>query len=89
VSGDTRRTLLARLGAESLHAQRDRREITAAARLKFLARFVDEVDPLGELEEPERLIRAEHALRAHMLRLALESANVRAKRAQRRAGGQS
>jgi hypothetical protein len=71
------RSLAARVGAHALHAQHDSRELTANARAKFLARFIDEVDPDRVLPEPERLKRAEHALRAHMTRLALRSAKAR------------
>jgi hypothetical protein len=72
-------TLRARLGAHALHAKYDSRELTARARAKFLQRFIDEVDPERELPEAERLKRAEHALRAHMTRLALRSAQARRK----------
>jgi hypothetical protein len=76
------RSLVSRMGAHALHAQYDSRELTANARAKFLAKFIDEVDPDRVLSEPERLKRAEHALRAHMTRLALRSAKAR-----RKAGG--
>jgi len=70
-------TLRGRLGAHALHAKYDSRELTAAARSKFLERFINEVDPERALSEAERLKRAEHALRAHMTRLALKSAKAR------------
>ena len=47
------RSLRARIGAYSLHAQRDPHETTAAARKSFLARFELEVDPEGTLPEAE------------------------------------
>jgi len=78
--GESAKTLAARIGAHSLHAQHDSREITAAARAKFLARFVDEVDPDRVLPEVERLRRAEHARSAYFTRLALQSAKARRKR---------
>jgi len=73
------RTLRARLAAHALHSRVDGREITAKGRAKFMARFLDEVDPDRSLPEAERLRRAEHALKAHMTRLALASARARRK----------
>jgi hypothetical protein len=66
-----------RLGAQVAHARHDPHDLTAAARAAFLARFEQEVDPDGVLPEAERLRRARHALRAHMTRLALLSAEAR------------
>ena len=74
------RSLVGRLGAYTLHSQRDSRELTAAARSAFLRRFELEVDPDGVLPEAERLRRAEAAKRAHFTRMALKSAAKRAKR---------
>lgn len=73
------RSIRARIAALSLHAQRDSREITAPARSSFLARFEREVDPDGVLAPQERAKRAQRALRAHMQRLALRSAQSRRK----------
>lgn len=56
---------------------RDRARRTRPARERFLARFEDEVDPHRELAPEERRRRAEHAKRAHMLRLAKLSAAAR------------
>ena len=54
------------------------------ARLRaFLDRFEHQVDPDGVLAVAERRRRAEHAKREHMLRLALQSAQVRRQRAAR------
>jgi hypothetical protein len=53
------RSLRARIGACSLHAQRDASETTSAARAAFLSRFEREVDPDGELAPEERARRAE------------------------------
>jgi len=55
----------------------DRHARTQHARDAFLARFEREVDPDGELPEPERRQRAEHAKRAYMLQLAKRSARAR------------
>jgi hypothetical protein len=74
------RSLVGRIGAHALHATHDSTELTAAARSRFLASFIDKVDPDRALSEPERLKRAEHALRQHMTRLALKSAKARAAR---------
>jgi hypothetical protein len=74
---DSYNTLRARLRAHALHAKYDSRDLTAKARSKFLERFLNEVDPRRELLETEQLRRAEHALRAHMTRLAMASAGAR------------
>jgi hypothetical protein len=75
------RSLRARIAAHSLHAQRDARETTSAARAAFLARFERLVDPEGSLDPKERGRRAEAARRAHFARLALRSALARRKKA--------
>lgn len=75
----TDRVLRARLGAYALHAQRDGRETTAAARIAFLARFESQVDPDGVLDPDERRRRAEFARRAHFARMAIRSAQARRK----------
>jgi hypothetical protein len=69
----------AKLAAHAMHAKHDSRKTTAASRAAFLQRFEDEVDPDRVLPEGERLRRAEHARKAHMLRLALLSAKARRK----------
>ena len=69
------RTLRARIGAYSLHAQG--RTNTAPARAAFLAKFEAEVDPDRVLPVVERLRRAEAAKRAHFSRLALKAARKR------------
>ena len=71
------RSLRARIAAHLLHAQHDSRELTAKARAKFLAGFLDEVDPDRTLPETERLRRAEHARSAYFSRLALLSSKAR------------
>jgi hypothetical protein len=55
----------------------DRAARTRPARQKFLQKFEREVDPDGALPPDERRRRAEHALRAYMLRLAKRSVSVR------------
>jgi hypothetical protein len=62
----------------------DRSARTAPARRAALARFEDQVDPEDKLSAAERARRAEHALRAHMTRLALRSAQVRRRQASER-----
>ncbi len=81
--------LRGRIGAHSLHAQRDPRETTAAARAAFLDRFEREADPEGALKPEERARRAKHLRRAYFLTLSLRSAKVRRQRAKRRNGGAS
>jgi hypothetical protein len=54
---------------------------TAPARAAALARFEREVDPEGVLDPADRARRAAHARRAHMLELALRSAQARRRRA--------
>jgi hypothetical protein len=71
------RSLRGRIGAYGLHSKYDSKEITRAARTAFLAKWAREVDPEGVLPELERDRRAENALKAHMARLALKSAQVR------------
>jgi hypothetical protein len=69
--------LRGRIGAHALHARHDSRELTRPARETFLRRFLDEVDPDRTLPEAERQRRAEHARKAYMARLALQSARAR------------
>lgn len=72
-------SLRARIGAHALHAKHDPTVTTAAGRAAFLARFEKEVDPDGTLTPEERSRRAQHAIKAHMSRLALKSAQARKK----------
>lgn len=68
----------ARIAAEISWARTsDRSARTRPAREAFLKRFEREVDPDGELPIDERRRRAEHALRAHMLRLRKRVGNAR------------
>ncbi|HYU46916.1 MAG TPA: hypothetical protein VEK84_12165 [Terriglobales bacterium] len=55
----------------------DRSARTKPARKAFLDRFERAVDPDGTLPPKERCRRAQHALRAHMLRLAKRSVRAR------------
>lgn len=70
----SQRTLRARLGAFSQHAQHDPRVTTQRARETFLARFEDQVDPERILPAPERARRALAARRAWFARISLASA---------------
>ena len=65
------------MGAYALHAKRDPRETTRAARGAFLDRFSRQVDPDGTLSPTERNRRAEAAKRAYMTGLALRSVQRR------------
>ena len=77
------RTLIARIGAYSLHAKHDSRVTSApgrkAAALALDARLLAEIDPDGNLPEAERARRLECARKAHFSRLALKSAKARGK----------
>ena len=73
----SQRSMRARLAAYAMHARHDSREITANARQAFVERFEQQVDPDGVLPVAERQRRGEHAMRAHMTRLALRSAQAR------------
>jgi len=74
------RSLRGRIGAYLMHARNDPRETTRAARAAFAQRFLDDVDPLRRLPEPERLRRAEAARRAYFIRLAYLAARRRRRR---------
>lgn len=71
------RSLRSRLAAHAKWAKTDPVAGTAKARAKFMAKFLDEVDPRRELPEEERLQRAEHARQAYFTKLALKSARAR------------
>jgi hypothetical protein len=74
------RSLRARMAAYTLHAQRDPRETTTAARAAFLDRFEREVDPEHKLGPEERGRRAEAARKAYFTGLALASVRARNRR---------
>jgi hypothetical protein len=71
------------MAAYCLHAQRDPRETTQAARDSFMARFERQVDPDNVLPPAERQRRAEAAKKAYFLKLALKSARARRARGRR------
>jgi hypothetical protein len=73
------RSLRSRIAAHRLHATHDSRELTAAGRAAFLARFEDEVDPDRLLSPTERARRAKHARAAYFAELAFKSARARKK----------
>lgn len=66
-----------RIGAHVVHSKYDSSEIAAHARAGLAQKFLDQVDPDRTLPEAERLRRASHARRAHMLRIARLSAQAR------------
>jgi hypothetical protein len=74
------RSQRARIGAYALHAKRDARETTAAARAAFDVRFLNQVDPDRVLPEDERARRAEAARKAYFTKLAYRSARSRGAR---------
>jgi hypothetical protein len=75
------RALRARLAVHTSWANTgDRAARTAPARRAALERFERQVDPDGSLSDAERARRAEQAMRAHMARLALRSAQSRRRR---------
>ena len=67
-----------RIGGLTANARHGGKAMTAGARRGFVDRFEHAVDPDGRLEPIERARRGERAMRAHMLRLAMASAQVRA-----------
>ena len=77
----TERSLRARIGAYSLHAQYSPRETTKPARAAFMARFEREVDPDGVLTITERARRAAAARQAYFAKLSLKSARARRRKA--------
>jgi hypothetical protein len=82
------RRLRGQLAAEeSWSRTADRSARTAPARAAFLDRFERQVDPDGSLPPTERALMAEHARRAHFLRLSLQSAKARRERAGRLVNG--
>ena len=78
------RVLQARIAAhESWAKTPDRAARTAKARAALMSKFERQVDPDGLLSPEERAYRADHARRAHYLKLAQKSAQAR----RRRSGG--
>jgi hypothetical protein len=77
-----KRSALGRLGALSLHAKYDSRELTSNGRAAFLGRFprqvIEAAEAAGEvLSSVEIERRAEYLKRAYFLGLALKSAKAR------------
>ena len=81
IANPTPRSLRGRLGAATTYSRYAASEITAPGRAAFLSRFEREVDPDGVLDPEDRAMRAAHARKAHMLRLAMASAKARAEKA--------
>jgi hypothetical protein len=82
------RVLIAKIAAAERWSREENRAASmAAARRGFLDRFDRQVDPDGVLSPQERAIRAEHALKAHMARMALKSAQARRARAKKTESG--
>ncbi len=80
------RSLRARLAAHSKWAHTaDPTAATAPARAAFLDRFEREVDPDDVLTPQERARLAKHARKAYFARLALKSAQARARNGRGRA----
>jgi hypothetical protein len=68
-----------RIGAFATLSRHNPRDLTAAARERFLHRFLDEVDPDSELPIEERERRALYARKRYFAELALKSARARRK----------
>lgn len=77
------RRLQGRIGGLTTRSRHDPVVYTAAARQTFRDAFDQAVDPEGVLLPAERAARADAARRAHMAKLALKSATVRAARRRR------
>ncbi|TDD77704.1 hypothetical protein [Actinomadura rubrisoli] len=75
------RSQRARLAALTRWSREDPTENAVRGQRGLRDKFEREVDPDGVLTPPERARRAEAARRAHMVRLAYESAKARARRA--------
>ena len=71
------RSLRARIAAHAMHAQG--KTNTAPGRKAANDRWERQVDPDGVLEPTERIKRAEHAKKLHFQRMALKSAQSRAR----------
>lgn len=78
-----------RLGAAVQQSRNDPNVYTRAAHEAWHAKFARQVDPDGELSEAERERRTQAAMREHMLRLAIRSAEVRKARQSRRKASRS
>jgi hypothetical protein len=78
-----------RLGAYTMLSRNDPKETTKAGRSAFLAKFEQQVDPQRQLEPEERGRRATMARRAYFARLAMKSAQTRARRRIASSGGRA
>ena len=77
----SQRALNGRIGAAIARSRHDPRELTAAARVSFLARFERQVrEQSPELPEVEIQRRAGELRKAHMLGLSLKSSIARGKK---------
>ena len=74
------RSVIARIGAHALHSKYDSREVTKAAREKFLDRFERQVDPEGVLDPVERARRVKHAKTAYFTDMGRRSGRSRRKK---------
>jgi hypothetical protein len=75
------RTIAARIAANARWAREDPTVNAERGQRGLLARFEKEVDPNGVLDPAVRAKRAEHARRAHMLRLSLMARKTRTRKA--------
>jgi hypothetical protein len=81
------RVMVARIAAaERWGRTADRAAATEPARAGLRARFEREADPDGTLSPDERARRADHLMRAHMLRMSLKAKNARRKTREAAAG---
>jgi len=78
MSASNERAAWGRIGGLTTSARLGGMTMTAPARRGFRLRFEREVDPDCRLAPAERARRASQLMRAHMLRLARNSAEVRA-----------
>lgn len=78
------RSTRASIAANTRWQNTDRKQASADARRRQLARYETTVDPDGNLPPAERAQRADNALRADMQRLALKSAKARRLQAEAR-----
>lgn len=79
------RSQRARMGGLATSARHDSKEYTQPAHEGWFNRFLNEVDPRGELPEPERMRRALAAQRLYMQKLAWKAAKTRKARANKAA----
>ncbi|CAN5907527.1 hypothetical protein BH23ACT2_BH23ACT2_15380 [soil metagenome] len=75
------RSTRASIAGATRWAHTDRRQASADARRRQMAKYEALVDPDGQLDPAERAARADNARKADMQRLALKSAKARRLRA--------